>query len=266
MSVAKSYVFTLNNYTAAEEAFLRALDCKYLSCGIEEGESGTPHLQGFVTFAKAMRMPACKKLLPRAHWETAIAREAASNYTRKEGNFFIIDNRSQGARTDLAACVASLKTGGIASVIEEHPEMYVKYHSGLEKLAFRFAPQRDFQPEVFWIWGSTGSGKTRSVVQKEPDLWISGRDLQWWDGYENQEAVLFDDFRGDFCKFHELLRLLDRYACRVAVKGGFRELNSKRMYITSCYPPNEVYKTREDINQLLRRISVVTELSNNIQL
>jgi len=87
------------------------------------------------------------------------------------------------------------------------------------------------------------------------DVW---KNLQWWDGYDNQDAVLFDDFRGDFCTFHYLLRVLDRYPMRVEVKGSSREFNSKRIYITSCYPPTEIYnKSDEDVKQLIRRIDEI---------
>jgi len=79
---------------------------------------------------------------------------------------------------------------------------------------------------------------------------------------------LFDDFRGDFCTFHYLLRVLDRYPMRVEVKGSSREFNSKRIYITSCYPPTEIYnKSDEDVKQLIRRIDEIIFLSprNGIQ-
>lgn len=265
---SKSWCFTLNNPTAVEIKLFKDISCNYGIFGEEVGESGTPHLQATITFKNATRLGALKKICARAHWEPTKALEAAENYCKKDGNFWIIDNRTQGSRTDIAGAISALKEGGIKKVIEKNPVEFVKYHAGLEKLAFRLQPQRDFKPEVYWVWGPTGTGKTRAVVQIEPDLWISGKNLQWWDGYENQEAVLLDDFRKDFCTFHELLRILDRYPYRVAVKGGFRELNSKRIYITSCYPPNEVYHTREDVNQLLRRIDSVsvTEVFNTLQL
>ena len=47
---------------------------------------------------------------------------------------------------------------------------------------------------------------------------MSSRNLQWFDGYMGQKVVCFDDFRKDFCTFHELLRLLDRYPMDVPVK------------------------------------------------
>jgi len=266
LNPAKSWSFTLNNYALEDCTLLDNLECNYLIYGKEVGESGTEHLQGCVIFKMSTRLAALKKILPKAHWEVTKSTTASINYCMKDKNYKIRDNRVQGKRSDLIACVESLKTGGIKALINEHPETYIKYHSGLEKLNFRYVKPRDpkVPPIVTWLFGKTGTGKTKQVVDLEPDLWISGRDLKFWDGYENQEAILIDDFRKDFCTFHELLRILDRYPLNVNVKGGFRCFNSKRIYITSCFPPSRVYDTREDVKQLIRRLTFVTEVKSTI--
>jgi len=261
---SKTFSFVINNWTEKDIKILDNLECNYICYGKEVGESGNPHLQGWITFLIAKKLSGCKKVHPKAHWEVGKTRDGM-NYCMKDGDFKIRDNRKQGKRTDIDAAIACVITGGIKKVVEEHPDAFIKYHAGLEKLAFRNTKPRNHNdpPVITWLYGKTGTGKTRRVVEKEPDLWISGRDLKWWDGYDNQEAVLFDDFRGDFCTFHELLRLLDRYPINVAVKGGFRVFNSKRIYITSAYKPEDIYTTREDIGQLLRRINTVTEVSKS---
>ena len=254
MSNSKSWCYTVNNYTDKDIEFFSGLECRKHVCGKEVGEKGTPHLQGYITFKNATRLTALKKLHGSAHWEMARSQEAAYNYCLK-GEIIIQKNGSQGKRSDLIAVTTAIKEGAKLQDIKElYPVEYIKFHNGIEKLIT--GEKRNFKPEVFWFWGKTGTGKTRKVVEKEPDLWISGKNLKWWDGYEGQEAVLFDDFRKDFCTFHELLRILDRYPYRVEVKGGSREFNAKRIYITSCHAPEAVYETREDIAQLLRRIDV----------
>lgn len=250
----RSWCFTINNWNESDYARLFALEKTYLVVGKEISETGTPHLQGFITFRRTYRLAALKKLVPRAHWEPALTKDAM-NYCMKE-DYKIEDNRQQGARSDLKAVALACKKGVLA-VVTEFPEAYIKYHGGIDALCLHFSGARDFKPRVIWIYGPTGVGKTRAVVQHEPDLWISGKNLRWWSGYENQPAVLFDDFRRDFCTYHELLRILDRYPYTVEVKGGHRALMAKRMYITSCFAPDEVYDTREDIAQLLRRIDDV---------
>lgn len=63
----KHWLFTVNNYTPAQVAHIRLLrereDVIYLCYGYEEGQSGTPHLQGFVSFAKKKRFHPVKALL-----------------------------------------------------------------------------------------------------------------------------------------------------------------------------------------------------------
>jgi len=211
-----------------------------------------------------------KKINDRVHWSIEIDRESSRNYCMKMQDYFIKDKRDQGARTDLKSVCDIVQTRGLAAAVADYPEVYVKFHSGIEKLnAFYRGIPRDQKPYVVWIYGPTGTGKTRMVYEQEKSsLWMSGKNLQWWDGYDNQDAVLFDDFRGDFCTFHYLLRVLDRYPMRVEVKGSSREFNSKRIYITSCYPPTEIYnKSDEDVKQLIRRIDEIIFLSprNGIQ-
>jgi len=238
--------------------------------GKEVGESGTPHLQGTFHLGRSHNMQWCKdKLgLHRAHLEpsrgTFDQREA---YCSKGGDFWSNGSKptvTQGTRSDISRFIEAVQTSGLDGAALSHPETFVRMSSG----AMRYWDilQSSRQPpagkkEVIWVYGPTGSGKTRFVMDLflEPrDLWVSGRTLKWWNGYENQAYVLFDDFRRDFCTFHELLRILDRYPMTVEVKYGYRSTSwIKKIYITSCFHPREVYDTREDLEQLMRRIDVV---------
>ena len=68
---SKRWCFTLNNYTEEEYNELKEVDCKYIVIGKGVGESGTPHLQGFVIFSNTKRLAAVKRINGRAHWEKA---------------------------------------------------------------------------------------------------------------------------------------------------------------------------------------------------
>lgn len=261
---SKTWSYTLNNYTEEECELIKDLPCNKHFCGKEVGENNTPHLQGYITFKKATRLSALKKFNNRIHWEISKGDDLDNYlYTLKENIFIKIDNTNQGHRTDLDKLFKDIKDGKKKrEIAEEHPSAYLRYHSGIDKMISLNQKKRDFKPYVEWIWGPSGEGKTRYVVEKEKELWLSGKNLRWWQGYENQEATLFDDFRKDFCTFHELLRIIDRYPYTVEIKGGSSELNSKRMYITSCFHPEDVYNTREDIKQLLRRIDKITPMGD----
>lgn len=234
-----------------------------LLVGYEVGKEGTPHLQGAVTFKKAKSLTGVKKLQVRAHWEEAIAEEALFKYSGKDGELAIdIDNRvGKGKRTDLQDAIQAMKDNGLRSMALEHSSVFVKYPQGMIKLSGMMRTPRKEKPQVIWFGGPTGIGKTHAIVELEgmdqDKVWFAGDDLKWLDGYEGQEVAVFDDFRGDMCKFRWLLRLLDQYPVRGQNKGGYVEFVAKRIYITSAFRPISVFnKTAEEVEQLTRRINI----------
>lgn len=59
-------------------------------------------------------------------------------------------------------------------------------------------------------------------------------------------------------KINELLKLIDRYPHRLELKGGFRQMLSKKIYITSIMHPKDIYNLSEEhVKQLLRRIDKI---------
>lgn len=110
MSRAKHWCFTLNNYDDAEVQALRVLGSggrvEYLVFGREIGESGTPHLQGYIIFNSAVRFTtAHSRIGNRSHLEIAHSPGVrAADYCKKEGDFEefgTCPERTQGKRTDL---------------------------------------------------------------------------------------------------------------------------------------------------------------------
>lgn len=91
MSAAKNWVFTINNWTADDEIRLEnAFNfCNYLVYGREIGDSGTPHLQGFMQLKDRKRMSQVKHLIgSRVHVEVARGTaQQASNYCKKDEDF-----------------------------------------------------------------------------------------------------------------------------------------------------------------------------------
>jgi hypothetical protein len=68
-------------------------------------------------------------------------------------------------------------------------------------------------------------------------------------------------------KFSKLLRLLGSTPFPVEFKGGYRELGSKNIVITTNRPPNKMYNLPdEDIKQLIRRTDHLIDFDDPIQL
>lgn len=269
-SPAIGWCFTLNNYSQEEEDHIWQLDVKYLVFGHEEGENGTPHLQGYVEFNKKIRMAQAKKLLgDRVHVEKRLGTaKQASDYCKKGGKDIFEKGTmgGQGHRSDLDRVRQLALEGGMRSVTEtasyqqiRTAEIFLTYNESA----------RDFKPKVTWICGPSGAGKTRLAKEMcgEDDLYMKVGVNKWWNGYDAHENVIIDDFRPDTISFVNLLGILDRYEFRVETKGGMRQLLAKQIIITAIESPQEMYRFQqnEPLEQLLRRIDEIINLKlNNI--
>lgn len=265
-SQAKNWCFTVNNYGPedAQHIFTKAKeatsDVVYLVIGKEVGESGTPHLQGYISFSKRKTLGRIKTIVGnRAHVESARGKPAqAAAYCKKEGSFeeFGTLPAGQGHRSDLQSIYKQVKEGvGLREIADQFPSSVIRYHTGIKRIQQLFRPQRPSPPQIWVLWGKTGSGKTRRVWEfaDGDKLWIHPGE-RWFDGYDGQPAVLFDDFDGSWFKLGYLLRLTDRYPMTVPVKGGHSWWAPKTIYFTSNLKPDDWYpKGNDEHRRALRR-------------
>lgn len=266
----------------------------YLVFGEEIGEEeGTPHLQGYTEFTNPKDFSAIHKMLEGSHLEArrGTAKDA-SNYCKKgeqtkkewadckdKGPNWGLNAQvtewgtlsEQGNRNDLSPACDMIKTGhSMRDVAIAHPETYVKYHKGLMSLKCILVEPRDVIPEIRVYYGSTGTWKSRSAREwlgsaksdDPPFIWHPQCE-KWFDGYEGQKKVIFEEFRGQL-PFGFLLSLTDRYDCKVQYKGGMIEFCATQICFTSPIHPNEWYKLedlhgKEKLNQLTRRITDVID-------
>jgi hypothetical protein len=92
--------------------------------------------------------------------------------------------------------VEEVKKGpSLSKVAEEAPEVFVRYHRGLQTLSTVLSKTRNFKTEVFWFYGPTGTGKSRRANDLAPDAYWKPAANKWWNGYEGQDDVIIDDYR-----------------------------------------------------------------------
>lgn len=116
-----AYCATLNNYSPEDVAYLRTPNSKlsYIIVGHEVGENGTPHLQIYFQLSKQTKFTTIQGWegpWSRMHFEAARGTsKEASDYCKKEGNFFELGQMKhmgrKGARTDIESVKEAIDRG-----------------------------------------------------------------------------------------------------------------------------------------------------------
>lgn len=262
---SRSWCFTVNNPTTEVIEKIKGLG-DYLILGKETAPTtGTEHIQGYVYFKNAVRFSTLKAAMPKAHIEVAHGTpEENTRYCSKENVFFTKGEIPQhGKRNDIMHLQEIIKTHPMPmrKIIEDGLGYQCIRHA--EKVLPYIEPERNWKPEVIWITGPTGSGKTKLARELCTNPYQKSGSHKWWAGYDAHEHVIIDDFRGSSMPFTEALQLLDRYPCRIEYKGGERQFLAKKIVITSIMRPELCYPNlaTDPIAQLLRRIDQVIDLT-----
>jgi len=265
-------MFTLNNYSSVDVPRHVFENPKYLIWQAERGANNTPHLQGYVLFNAPKRFSTVKKFLPSAHWEPRNGtHEQARDYCSKEethidGPWTVGDEPAQGTRTDLLSLKRSVDEGASTLQLwESHFQPMLKYHKGIDRYMELKSQVRTEKSFVVVITGPTGTGKSHQAnlfpnIYSLPHPGTKGGQI-WFDGYDRHQTLLIDEFYG-WIPYDLLLRILDRYALKLPIKGGFVNFNPKWIVITSNRPPSEWYhfeKFAYNKEPLLRRLDLVIE-------
>jgi len=135
-SRSRKWCFTLNNFSVDEHSAVKAIPCRFLIFGVEEGDSGTPHLQGYIEFSKPQRLSAVKRLLPRAHLEIARGTVQENiDYCSKGGDVFRSgapaneSGQQEILRWDAAR--ESARTGDFDAIPSD---IYIRYRAALHQI------------------------------------------------------------------------------------------------------------------------------------
>lgn len=270
---ARTWCFTLNNYKVDNDGEQQdefpalcerlATASRYSIIGKETGDSGTPHLQGYVCFATSWRFNRVKKLVGnRVHLEAAKGTAAQNReYCSKDGDFWEhgeIPTAKQGKRTDLDE-IADLVDQGIAirEIATSFPATYIRNYRGIQHYAaLQVEDYNHDHVRGIWIYGTPGTGKSHHArlfaEARYPGSFYLKSQNKWWDTYSGEKCVLLDDLDTGALG-HYLKIWCDKYACTGEVKGGSVKLQHHYFIITSNYTPAYLWPDDMQMQQAITR-------------
>lgn len=251
-SGARNYSWTLNNWTEAErdaidKAAAEHPAVRYLCYGVEVGENGTPHLQGYVQLGKQMTFVALKKILGSERFYMTVSMgsdEDNVNYTSKEGDWVEFGNRKeQGRRTDCRKRKADVLKGTPLEAMVGVGGGYQADRHG-EMLMNICEPPRTRKPVVTWIWGPKGTHKGTRLKSELADcpcrasarIYVKSNPSHFWLKYDRHDIVVL---RGFECPHKlDLRNLFGSQPMIVENKGGSRQMVAERVFVLTERSPH----------------------------
>jgi len=274
MSRFRAFTFTINNYTSEDESSLLNLGHRYIVYGREIGESGTPHLQGYICFRDGRTFRSLKSKMPRAHIEQAKGDSDANfKYCTKDGDFVEDGDRpasvkekgvkaGEAEKNRWTEARNAARNGEFGLIPDDLHTRFDKYY---EREFKRAKPTPSALPHTarhFWVYGSTGTGKSYSARMVGQHLgwrtFVKCAESKWWDMYDGEELVIIDDFdKYQVRDGGNMKRWLDIYPVPVQTKGGMMTIRPKCIIVTSNYSPDEIWQDSQTLAPIERRVNLL---------
>lgn len=240
---------------------------------LETGAGGFLHWQLIVVFERSVRLGAVREIYGNVHAELTRS-EAALEYVWKEdtavpGTRFELGKlkTKRNSKRDWDQVWQCAKEGKFEDIDKS---IVVCHYRALKSIRQDYLDPVAVERRVKVYWGATGTGKSRtaweeaglSAYPKGIIYLILDPRTKFWDGYNGQENVVIDEFRGAIDVAH-LLRWFDRYPVIVEVKGSSVVLSAKSVWVTSNISPEQWFPDcdQETMKALRRRLEVTRFLA-----
>ena len=222
----------------------------------EIGENGTYHTHLYLQGRGGINFSTIKKRFDGGHFEMAKGTALQNKeYVSKTGKWEYDKKHEtsvpdtyeewgempverQGSRNDLADIYAMIKDGlSNFEIMEQIPDVMFQ----LDKLEIVRQTIRDKEYaekwrdlEITYIWGSTGTGKTRSIMERYGyrNVYRVTDYSHPFDGYMGQDVILFEEFRSSI-SLGDMLKYLDGYPVVLPCRYANKQACYTKVYIVS---------------------------------
>lgn len=270
-SQATKYLLTINNSEDLRAELIEALEkfkglVYYVMADEIGGKGNTYHTHIFMILKTATRFSTVKKRFPKAHIDKCrglnkqnrdyvlkigVHENTEKALTKVEGTtaeYGELPEDIQGKRFDLENLYGMIKEGMNNYEILEQSPQNIMHIDKIEKIR-QTVKQEEFKNtwrdlEVTYIWGETGTGKTRGIMEEYgyQNVYRATNYQNPWDGYEGQDVVIFEEFRSSL-KIQDMLNLLDGYPLKLACRYADKVACFTKVYIITNIDLYEQYET-----------------------
>lgn len=255
----------------------------------EIGEKQTYHTHLYLQGRGGINFSTIKKRFEGGHFEMAKGTAAQNrDYVTKSGKWekdkkheTQVDGtfeewgempvERQGARNDIADIYAMVKQGMTNfQIMEQVPDIMFQ----LDKIEIVRQTIRDEEfserwrdLEVQYIYGDTGTGKTRHVMETYgyKNVYRVTDYKHPFDGYMGQDVILFEEFRSSL-PLGDMLKYLDGYPVVLPCRYTNKQACFTKVYIGTNIPIERQYpdvqrENLDDYRAFIRRINTVKRYS-----
>ena len=261
----------------------------------EVGEQGTLHTHIYIVFKNSTMFETLHKRFYGAHIEPANGLHKENrDYVRKEGKWHDdakhetnlsdtfeewghLPSDRRKTETQAEQIVQMIRDGMTnAQILGQCPTAYNKmpYIEQTRQTILEEQYKDTWRNlDVTYIWGETGAGKTRLVMDKygySNVFRVTNYDSHPFDGYKGQDVVVFEEFRSGI-KIQDMLNYLDGYPVMLPCRYADRVACYTKVFLISNIPLNKQYpnvqdESHETWNAFCRRIHRVEHMTTEFPL
>lgn len=268
---SRKYQMTINNplehgfdHETIKSNLAEMSGCLYWCMCDEIGEQGTPHTHVYMAFQNAKEFSAVQRRFYGAHIEAAHgSHQENRDYIRKDGKWKddpkhdtnLPDTFEESGELPEEPDKRTKQSEAILAMLEEgatNAEILREFPSAMNHLpridqARQTLLEEKYRKEfrdvqVFYIFGKTRVGKTRSVMEKYgyENVYRVSDYAHPFDSYAGQDVLLLDEFRSSL-PLTQILNILDGYPMKLPCRYTDRQACYTKVYIISNIPLHKQY-------------------------
>lgn len=272
----RAYSIVWNNYPEdwrkSMETLAEHKNTRFLLCGKEVGQQGTPHLQCHIDLKNATTIKALQKKIKKMGMQLAIKEYTSQAHTDNGRNYCYKDGDTQqwgeapeqGARNDLEELQEAIRLNPNMTrrnLFEQHASVmarYPRFAAEYQNMVREYKTLTWDEPPNLWIWGEAGVGKTRQIHEDEHPLYLKNAN-KWFDYYQGEHTVLIDDIGPEQARYlgYHIKLWADRYPFLAEIKGSAIKIRPQRIVITSNYSISEMGWDEQTTAAISRRFKEI---------